>query len=162
MELISCTDYVLKKGKEQIHFRSISSHIQFYAEFLKQPLTLGMFIPTDKEGNVLEKCNDSCIEGFDCPCFNNGTKQQYQEALDRVLFEGFTYKRTPTSECANTGHGRVEGYVETIVANDKRVYYKHFHNNKLGESVDWEYKIIEDLTSLGLTLTPNAIKLING
>ena len=62
--------------------------IENYAKFLKQPLKLGMFIPCDEDGNVLEEPKISEDD------FDEHTTQifaQYQYDLDRakenVLFE---------------------------------------------------------------------------
>ena len=52
--------------------------------FLKQPITVGMFIPTDLEGNILE-----------IPQYNSNEQEleklhlKYQQAKERVIFEGF-------------------------------------------------------------------------
>lgn len=55
-----------------------------YAKFLKQPLTLGMFVPCDVDGNVLEepenpKKSPEHMRKYD----------SYVKAKERVLFEGF-------------------------------------------------------------------------
>ena len=51
-----------------------------YANFLKQPLKLEMFVPCDDEGNVLDPSDAfrSCEKGF-----------VYSTAKERVLFTGF-------------------------------------------------------------------------
>jgi len=64
-----------------------------YDELLSQPLTLGMFIPCDLDGNVLEEpewwyryCNGAT------PFMNSDEIrpcQEYKKAKSRVLFEGF-------------------------------------------------------------------------
>jgi len=56
--------------------------IRNYADFLSQPLTLGMFVPVDEYGNVLgEPVND--FRGYD-----NYSKRLsvFEEAKDKVLF----------------------------------------------------------------------------
>jgi len=65
-------------------FRERYMRIWDYRNFITQPLTKGMFIPCDEEGNVLEKPLPASFE----------TSQQYrhlqmlyQQAKDRVLFE---------------------------------------------------------------------------
>jgi hypothetical protein len=82
-KLIGMTDYVLEQwefaGKEEIQkYYSIAK----YAYFLKQPLTLGMFVPCDENGNVLEETDQyrSCEKGW-----------KYGQAKENVLFEGFQY-----------------------------------------------------------------------
>ena len=64
MELIKCSDYVIKHHypetneeaeRELILIDNFYNKCINYANFLKQPLTLGMFIPCDLDGNVLEE-----------------------------------------------------------------------------------------------------------
>lgn len=81
--LISMTDFVLEQGKtveNQISNEAWIDVILGYATFLKQPLTLGMFVPTDEDGIVLEE-----------PIYTIGGVEQYaenyQQAKERVLFE---------------------------------------------------------------------------
>ena len=45
------TDFVLKKDAEWTTYESVYK----YAQLLKKPLGLGMFIPCDNNGNFLEK-----------------------------------------------------------------------------------------------------------
>ena len=63
-----------------------------YANFLKQPLTLGMFIPCDKEGNVLEEpdCKEDYYRDANGLAYNYfEDRKKWLEAKERVLFEGF-------------------------------------------------------------------------
>ena len=58
MELVSCSDYVISMGKTskcEMSDDECFNRMFKYANFLKRPLELGMFIPCDKDGNVLEK-----------------------------------------------------------------------------------------------------------
>lgn len=59
-----------------------------YAQFLKQPLTLGMFVPTDSEGNVLEDCvsfdPDISSQYYSSQIYQN---QLYKEAQEKVIFK---------------------------------------------------------------------------
>jgi len=50
-----------------------------YAQFLQKPLTLGMFVPCDEYGNIIE---------YKEP-YEDGTNIKYYEARSRVLFAGF-------------------------------------------------------------------------
>lgn len=61
-----------------------------YAKFLKQPLTLGMFVPCDDEGNVLEEPKQTYLtcSFFEHQQFFNKQKK-YEKAKEKVLFEGF-------------------------------------------------------------------------
>lgn len=115
MTLQSMTDFVLEQNeialskiitaetKDSIsdcidadfNFRKIISN---YANFLKQPLTLGMFVPVDKHGVVLQPLQ-FCCTGSDCGCMgmpvnvgSQGEIDEYYEAKERVLFEGVELK----------------------------------------------------------------------
>lgn len=59
-----------------------------YTNFLDQPLKLWMFIPCDKEGNPIENPKDSNRDFFKDTAYKYELRQ-YQEAKDKVLFEGF-------------------------------------------------------------------------
>ena len=64
MKLISMTDFVLEQNSTDLkplmatnwtkEFELRFKKIVDYANFLKKPLTLGMFVPCDDDGNVLE------------------------------------------------------------------------------------------------------------
>jgi hypothetical protein len=100
MKLISMTDFVLEQEKglenilhERLPMIKLSSSydkILKYANFLKQPLKLEMFVPCDADGNVLEKPEEHFPTG------NNNLEEQifakqkqYQKAKEKVLFEGW-------------------------------------------------------------------------
>lgn len=107
--LISMTDFVLEQSKIGMEVQSLSHQLQNradrfekivkYAQFLKQPLTLGMFVPCDADGNVLEDIETG--ENLKFHPLTPGDeateywidykirKKEYQEAKERVLFEGF-------------------------------------------------------------------------
>ena len=88
MKLISMTDFVLEQSKRimNVEITHLESHNQIvnYANFLKQPLKLEMFVPCDDNGNVLE---DIIGHGM---IHNYSEKlKQYEQAKDKVLFDGF-------------------------------------------------------------------------
>ena len=70
-----------------------------YMDFITQPLTKGMFVPTDKEGNVLEKPKElteddtDTIVDFMEEVARGHIKErplvEYQLAMERVIFEGY-------------------------------------------------------------------------
>lgn len=86
MKLIPMTDFVLEQvvkmeSKEITYLRIFN-----YAKFLKQPLTLGMFVPCDENGNILE--NPFKENGRPA----RGIYEKYQKAKEKVLFKGFYYQ----------------------------------------------------------------------
>jgi len=141
MKLISCTEFVEKSrlnsgvspfDDEQNNIDTSELYkIYRYANFLKQPLTLSMFVPCDDEGNVLEepkywnkKYNDDIPESELILC------EEYRQAKERVIFEGFTL----------TGFNL---YLNTFLFGDIR-HLKDY--------------TIENLIKYDLTITPNAVK----
>jgi hypothetical protein len=140
MKLISCTDFVLeqeKKGMQNTDRPLRFERILKYAKFLKQPLTLSMFVPTDDDGNVLEepKCmyiyNTQC---FECTADEMYRCRKYNEAKERVIFEGFELDNTPSLKIIRGIY--ITGFLPKFLEN----------------------KTVEDLIKHNLTITPNAVK----
>lgn len=77
--LISMTDFVIamREDKDKDNIRSFWSS-EKYARFLKQPLQLWMFVPCDKDGNVLGEKKPFQDKYY-----------EYQQAKERCLFGGF-------------------------------------------------------------------------
>jgi len=135
MKLISMTDYVEIILKEHLD-RDMSEHrlvelLGNYKDFLKTPLTLGMFVPCDEDGNVLEE-PPSGKENYKDHNDWCGQYDNYQQAKGRVIFEGCIY---------NTQWH----YFTIVKTND--IFSLHVLNN-----------IIEDLMDYKLTLTPAKAK----
>lgn len=164
MKLISMTEYVLGISSNEIepkNFAQITEARQYqndgydkminYANFLKRPLELEMFRPTDKEGNVLEEPKEPKNELGNSLSWIGYNKQleQYQEALDRVLFEGFEIGFT-------SEHSVIIRNTKTFVEfrfGKTNIAIKEIGGNK-------ELKTIEDLVEFDLTLTESEKKLI--
>lgn len=134
--LISMVDFVLQKITENnlelasltIKWQSDANRLQVerYATFLKQPLKLGMFVPCDENDVPLE---EPLFDEVDLPY---GT--QYQQAKERVLFEGFEID-----------------YDKIVKNGDIRIWFRkgvvYLNNTKN------ELKTIEDLVKYNLKLT---------
>lgn len=141
MKLIPMTDFVLEQGLNPMQDDTkcwIKTHR--YAEFLKKPLTLGMFIPCDEDGEPL-KLNYPQNAPFD-DLAQKEFEKQYQKAMDRVMFEG----------CFVNGG-------EMMLKND--IAFKRLFSPELFNSMT-----IEDLANnkeayLKPTLTSAAIKILN-
>ena len=136
MKLISMTDFVLELQETESRVIGTLDSAINYANFLKQPLKLEMFVPYDEDGNVLEERiifskDEDCV--FDSSNFN-----KYQQAKEKVLFEGFKVcNRTTKIDC--------------VVYNEDHITLKLLKD-----------KTIEYLINRNLTLTPTAIKRIFG
>lgn len=102
-KLISMTDFVLEQGLNPLQNDAqcwIKTHK--YAELLKHPLTLGMFVPCDLDGNVLEDIETG--ENLKFHPLTPGDeateywidykirKKEYQEAKERCMFDVFVIK----------------------------------------------------------------------
>lgn len=156
MMLISMTDFVLEtiqwkkeyhkieKDADFVRYNSLE-RIENYAKFLKQPLELGMFVPCDEDGNVLEKP----LENESLSSLDAGSRIQYQKAKERVLFKGVTvesdmYKQTKRTFW-NLGNKRIALKLE-------------FYSGR----VEFEFCLydmkVEDIVSLNFELTESAIK----
>ena len=89
-KLISMTDFVLEQEKDvNLGFKQFTKNVYNYANFLKQPLELWMFVPCDEDGNVLE---ERLIENYEndfglISDFKNYNKKYY-EAKECCLLEG--------------------------------------------------------------------------
>ena len=91
-----------------------------YANFIKQPLELWMFVPCDENNEIIIERN-----------------YQYQEALDKVIFDGF--------ENSEIGY----------------VYFNHeFHGRLMFDEEFFEDRTIEYLVRYDLPLTKTALKQI--
>lgn len=163
--LKSTTDFVLQFGKEKNRFGYEEAYdaISGYANFLIQPLTLGMFVPAkliDGVWVVLEGTyskqpdrNDYFNDlGGNLELYQHNMRlwREYQESKERCLFEGFELE-----------------YKNTVVNDDIQIL---FYKSKLielveifdGQMPDSKGKIstIEDLVKYNLELTPTAQKQI--
>ena len=78
-KLISMVDFCLEQRKTHTgDFEDYCDLICRYAKFLKQPLTIWMFVPCDLHGNVQEEKKPFQDKYY-----------EYQEAKERCLFKGF-------------------------------------------------------------------------
>ena len=96
MKLVSMTDFVLEQRniyvEDRITKANVGLHVYLsktsnYANFLKQPLQLGFFVPCDEDGNVLEEPNSKNYNEETNGWFN--ACNEYQQAKERVIFDSF-------------------------------------------------------------------------
>lgn len=148
MKLISMTDFVLERSKLMYRLQKkvliFTEEVVSYAEFLKQPLTLGMFVPVDEEGKELYLVPLKVFEGK----FKDykTVLETYVKAKEKILFEGFE--------------------VEVIGLGAFAIRKRGWIIMKCSNSIDaiWEndasFQTIEDLVNLDIELTPSALKQI--
>ncbi|WP_291076391.1 MULTISPECIES: hypothetical protein [unclassified Empedobacter] len=141
MKLISMTDFVLEQT-ELLYEKNQSKLIHRvvnYAQFLKQPSKLGMFVPCDENNNPISKnIADDNYLGV----------HLYQQAKNRVLFEGFEIKVSNITNNLQNDFLIISETNEVIGHENKDQWFFN------------PYKKIEDLIDYDLTLTETAKKQI--
>lgn len=101
MKLISMTDFVLEQTElykeDKLSVFDFALRVKKYAQFLKEPLKLEMFVPCDDNGSVLEHPIYTTNHSDECYCKGceeetkrcSDLQDQYKKAKEKVLFEGF-------------------------------------------------------------------------
>ena len=144
MKLISMTDFVLDQcnnNKSCVYFENVCYN---YANFLKQPLTLSMFVPCDGLGNILkEDTKNTCQYDFEVE----------EWAKDNVLFKNLNI-------LAQTQTYDNEDYFLNIKTSKTKIFSSWFEKGKISSYS--EEKTVEDLIKYNLVLSENAIKRIFG
>lgn len=119
-----------------------------YANFLKQHLTLSMFVPCDEEGNVLLGKPLSPAEDSEWIRWEN-EQESFFEAREKVLFEGFVK--------GSVWYGTQSFQ---IISEDKALHICTYKGTP--DYFIWSYKTVEDLVSKNITLSETALKQIYG
>ena len=130
-------DYQVVAWQTKIHGYE---RINKYANFLKQPLTLGMFVPCDDDGNVLEDLDSSIL----APNYEDW--QEYQKAQSKVLFNGFVFTESQKFSANN----KIELSVSPYGLKNERLQLTKLVN---GSFHTWfQLFTIEDLNQCNLDL----------
>jgi hypothetical protein len=143
-KLISMTDFICHESSDKNMIKMMEpknnkgfvdywSRTFGYANFLKQPLTLGMFVPVDEKGNVLE-------EPYILDPDHYSSRIEYKKAKNRCLFEGINY-----IVAKKEGH-----YSRLTISGLSPINYPEF----------WEGVTVENLIRYNLKLTLTAQKQI--
>ena len=92
--LIPMTDFVNNVGNMENYpsHENALSWIYNYATFLKKPLKLEMFVPCDNDGNILEEPTNYEKRLSNMMTEYNDEVYTYNQAKEKVLFEGFELK----------------------------------------------------------------------
>jgi len=157
MKLISMTDYVLEQDLKMPVGRTVGQMVK-YGLFLKQSLEIWMFVPCKLVDGVWVILEEPVIVGYagSEEMLYDAQKmrlEEYQQAKERVLFEGFEfqeYRNYPT-----VSNGRLKFIF------DEYGCWLEAYDNCEGQRIN----NIERLTQLNLSeehlqLTPTAIKQI--
>jgi len=163
--LITSQDYRLFNNAEKL----VSLYGK-YVSFVNTPISsryivngfdshpLNRFIPTDKDGNVLEK--PVKLKGDIAMAAYYKTLKQYQEALDRVIFKGFEIQYNNCNEFKYQSET-----IDIMFKNSYTIRYNCYHKSLTayfeGERTYDSVSSIEDLCNLGLELTEAGEKTIN-
>ncbi|WP_288447886.1 hypothetical protein [uncultured Chryseobacterium sp.] len=150
MKLIPLSDFVLEQLEIQQSTSEFKEVVRNYTHFLKQPLTLGMFVPIEEEGNVLKPCgciSDCCKDQF-----------EYENAKEKVLFaNAVTIDESPYKMTERL-------MIDLNHPASFRIYNKFTFNDGIVESQFLpnfsKNPTVEYLVDYGLELTPSALEAI--
>ena len=149
------TDFVLEQLNEENSrtrpIRSVLNALEGYANFLKQPLKLEMFVPCDEKGNVLE---DPYFDGENSQYYG-AEKDYYEKAKEKVLFEGFEviHERDNDDE-----YDTFE--VAHIFIKDLSEWHNYTSKKTIEDLIHKSYHTFRPAPKEGYILTPTAIKQI--
>ena len=89
--LIPMTDFVNNVGNMENYpsHENALSWIYNYANFLRQPLKIEMFVPCDEDGDILDEPEDYELRLTNMMTEYNDEVYRYKQAKEKVLFEGF-------------------------------------------------------------------------
>lgn len=164
MELISMVEFVLQQEKclenilteklPVIKLASSYDKIVNYANFLKQPLTLGMFVPCYENGNVLKES----ILGRE-PYSNDEEDfkrwerdyKKYNEAKEKVLFKDVKIGSYRNDMFHFTGLGKSYLIINGFIYDDNQNSSPQKTEDKIEDLLQWNEN---------LGLTESAIKQI--
>lgn len=153
LKLIPMTTFVIEyysnEGYADLQILNLMNN---YANFLRKPLYLGMFVPVDKQGNVLkEPKNYASWKSLE---HNDGKRTdvvgfeeyaEYQQAEQKCMFEGF--------KVDYNGYSKVR-----IVASYDPSIELSFNKNDM---IPVGFNDVESLTVFDdIYLTPDALKVI--
>lgn len=165
MKLISMTAFVLQFNKPVGYFEDQSDFLNCqvdymgkvmnYAQFLKQPLNLGMFFPCDEEGDILDEPRDYEQRLPNMMTEYNDEVYMYKQAKEKVLFKGFDLNQKDLSKLENIFCLTKEYFQISFFIKEKGCFVDNLKTNKT-----YEIKTIEDLIQFELELTENAVKQI--
>ena len=147
MKLISNTSFgEFCKSKEK-EFPTRNVYLDWYEEirtnydsFLKQSLNLGMFVPCDEDGNVLEEPSNYQLYELGVAPNDEQIKEcgAYEKAKEKFLFEGIEF--------------RTNG-VNFLIINEDTFAFHDFN-------IKFKNLTVEFLVQYNLQLTESAIKQI--
>ena len=139
MKLISMTSFVLENAKQPYVEGTKYKDLVNYANFLKQPLKLEMFVPCDEDGDILEEPTNYEKRLLNMMTEYNDEVYIYYQAKEKVLFEGIEFRKN--------------GGVNFLTIKEDIFAFFDFN-------VKFKNLTIEDLIQYDLQLTENAVKQI--
>ena len=146
MKLISNTSFgEFCKSKEK-EFPTRNVYLDWYEEvrtnydnFIKQHLNLGMFVPCDEDGDILDEPKDYELRLPNMMTEYNDEVYRYKQAKEKVLFEGIEFRK-------NAGVNFLTIKEDTFAFFDFNIKFKNL--------------TVEFLVQYNLQLTESAIKQI--
>jgi len=156
--LMSMVDYVIYTYDQTEDSLDSEQKMFEYANFLKQPLSIEMFVPCDENGNVLEEKSifNTTDEDY---IFNSEAFDNYQQAKERCLFEGFEVKFKDCKVFKYQSE-KILLYMNDTTCVEYNCYHKSFVLFIDNEIIFENISTIEDLVKYNPKLTATALKQI--
>ena len=159
MKLKSMSDFALEYIEvpdklEEGEFKQAYYDMCKYAQFLKRPLELSMFVPCDEKGNIIEKPEyfEEYFKDMDLTNWNDTEKQfiiKYLKAQERVLFKDA--KILGEFKTCKVSFIKINA---NSIENDEFGFFYHDAKNEKSR-----VNTVEDIVNIcSLELTDNAIK----
>ncbi|WP_185269442.1 hypothetical protein [Chryseobacterium bernardetii] len=163
MKLIPLSDFVLEQLEIQQSTSEFKEVVKNYTHFLKQQLTLGMFVPVDKHGAVLEPLQ-FCCTGSDCGCMGMPVNVSYQEEIDEYYEANDKVLLNGVLRVNKTPYKATKRNLIDLVSGEKfmRIYTEltYWTGEIDKQYFDGKNLKVEDLIKYDLTLTPSALEAI--
>ena len=148
-QLIGMVDYVLEHeikewDKSKRTGNQVAVNCEKYAHFLNQPLTLGMFVPCDEDGNVLEepeKWSESW--SFEKKSKVSKKNENYIKAKERVIFEGFTGCDYVENNMVYFKRGRFDSKRWCLISNMMKCQSGNFKTIKDLVKINYQFNLNE-------------------
>lgn len=151
-KLIPMTDFVLEQSEKKQSTSEFKEAVIKYANFIKLPLNLSMFLPTDDEGNVLQEPEpiyeqQTLYEDAE-PSYDVEEVENYKKAIEKVIFDGFELTTAINKLCFTKQN------IKIIFIKEKAKDFINtnvFLENLLTNQI-LEIKTIEDLVQFNLQI----------
>lgn len=98
------SEFVFELDKPEMTFERSYKQCIEYARLLETPLELGHFVPV-KDGKVLSEPKSNVLEASEYVFAAKEDVENYKEAMEKVVFDGFEHRVNEDGELNIVGNG---------------------------------------------------------